>query len=124
MTTPALRMLQSTAAVPGWTASYVILQEAVDPVIIGLPVALWVTIEVTDGTPPTLRQEIRPYVINRHGQVADYLSQPQMQFLCISPPNEDWRDNARAAFDDHVRQRLAASITPPTPPTSSEPSDN
>ncbi|WP_291174065.1 hypothetical protein [Hyphomicrobium sp.] len=117
-------MLQSTAAVPGWMASYVILQEAADPMIIGLPVALWVTIEVTDGTPPALRQEIRPYVINRHGQVADYLGQPPaMQFLCISPPNEDWQANARVAFDDHVRQRLAAAVTPPAL-TSSEPSDN
>lgn len=122
MTTTTLRVLQSTAAVPGWMASYVILQETTEPVIIGLPIALWVTIEATiDGLP---RQEIRPYVINRHGQVADYLGQPPaMQFLCISPPNEDWQANARVAFDDHVRQRLAAAVTPPAS-TSSEPSDN
>lgn len=125
---PTTRILQSTATISGWMASYAVTSQNQEPTLIGLPVALWVTVEIANDDGTLQQQAIRPYVITRHGHIGDYMAlNPTMQFLCISPPTEDWIANARAAFDDFVRVRAAeatAATMAPLPTVSSNETKN
>lgn len=105
-----ISVLGSHPAQPGWVCAYV-AQGQDAPIIVPLPVVLWVFIEyagkLADGTEGTV-QQFRPYIANRHGQVDDYQSVlPQMEFLCMVPPFEDWMKVAQAAFEQLIRGRAA-----------------
>jgi hypothetical protein len=108
--TQLISIIDSHPAQAGWMCVYV-AQTPEAPIIVPLPVVLWVLIEyngtLADGTEGTV-QQFRPYIVNRHGAVADYTSVlPQMDFLCVVPPFEDWKKVGQAAFEEALRGRAA-----------------
>lgn len=105
-----ISVLESHPAQPGWICAYVVHGNE-GPIVVPLPVVLWVFIEyagkLADGTDGTV-QQFRPYVATRHGTVGDFQSLlPQMEFLCMIPPFEDWMKVAQAAFQQLIAGREA-----------------
>ena len=105
-----IKIVSSQAAPPGWACGYIVPATEAHLVVI-LPIALWVLVEypvkiegteIVEGT----GQQFRPYVVNRHGQIADYMA-TSMEFLCIVPPTEAADKTCQTAYAAWVQGRAA-----------------